>query len=533
MQSFKRSKDKLKSPVTPVKRSGSHSSQVKNEVPMKVIKALYDYEAQGPGELRFQKGDFFHVVSETEPQWYEATNPMTRVKGMVPKSYFETFGRTRPVATTPESPTRITTLYGVVLYDFSSERPDELSVSVDEHLLICAHHDFEWFIAKPIVKVGGPGLVPVSYVKLLDTKGNASDMDNTQMIMNANLPTIEVWKEYNAKYKASSIQAGTPSTSSDSPISFGGLSKKSSLSRTITSTSATSLGNFARFEHLLEIAPVHVVEAAVESFAFTNNKYWFLVKAYMSNGLTRSLCRYYQDFFEFQKTLLEAFPKEASKQHGSQRILPYIPGPLPNVGDAVSNRRRGSLDEYVKKLVALPDYISKSKLVLSLFEVRTGDKEYLNSRDNLMPDPRLSIPASVASQQHETRNSQYQIDRLSHYEKSSTPNLTSRLSGMNLLSNESPNGSVQSKKIKLKFYFEDDIFATQVPQDISLVDLKVTIAASLDITDRDTLRIFPKDESNVDDTNYNASSELLSDEALWECKNFVDKGKILLVQHNG
>lgn len=58
--------------------------------PKKIIKALYDYQAQGPHELSFAQGDFFHVTGrENDDRWFEACNPATNSKGLVPVSYFQ------------------------------------------------------------------------------------------------------------------------------------------------------------------------------------------------------------------------------------------------------------------------------------------------------------------------------------------------------------------------------------------------------------------------------------------------------------
>lgn len=58
--------------------------------PKKIIKALYDYQAQGPHELSFAQGDFFHVTGrENDEHWFEACNPATNMKGIVPVSYFQ------------------------------------------------------------------------------------------------------------------------------------------------------------------------------------------------------------------------------------------------------------------------------------------------------------------------------------------------------------------------------------------------------------------------------------------------------------
>lgn len=63
--------------------------------PKKVIRALEDHRPQAPHELSFQKGDFFHVINEIDqgPGWYEANNPMTGARGLVPRSKFEVFSR--------------------------------------------------------------------------------------------------------------------------------------------------------------------------------------------------------------------------------------------------------------------------------------------------------------------------------------------------------------------------------------------------------------------------------------------------------
>lgn len=65
---------------------------VQNNVtsPKKVIKALYDYTSQSPNELSFKRGDFFLVTGrENDSSFYEAFNPMTNSRGIVPVAYFQ------------------------------------------------------------------------------------------------------------------------------------------------------------------------------------------------------------------------------------------------------------------------------------------------------------------------------------------------------------------------------------------------------------------------------------------------------------
>jgi bud emergence protein 1 len=60
------------------------------QTPKKVIKALYDYQAQSPNELSFARGDFFLVTGrENDSVYYEAFNPITNSRGIVPAQYFQ------------------------------------------------------------------------------------------------------------------------------------------------------------------------------------------------------------------------------------------------------------------------------------------------------------------------------------------------------------------------------------------------------------------------------------------------------------
>lgn len=94
----------------------------------------------------------------------------------------------------------------------------------------------------------------------------------------------------------------------------------------------------------------------------------------MSDGRWWELSRYYADFYDFQIALLEKFPAEAG-QTGNARTLPYMPGPVAHVTDAISNGRRQNLDEYIKKIVDQPAYIREDILVRKLFAPRPEDYE--------------------------------------------------------------------------------------------------------------------------------------------------------------
>lgn len=520
------------------------SSQLNNEelssvlnTPQKVIKALYNYVPQGPGELKFEKGDFFHVVEEQGSGheangWYEATNPATQQRGMVPISYFEVFNKNKhnsgnvghsieqgnPLQAKLQNlggaKPATQTLYAVTLFDFKAERDDELDIVTGENLVICAHHEFEWFIAKPITRLGGPGLVPVLYVKIIDLMGLGDGIndDNPQnIIKHYKIPTVEEWKDQTAKYEALTIRLGhifntAPAVSSNSHFfqKDGESSNRSSLSSTKT----------------------FVAEAAVDSYHLENGRYQYLVVARLSNGKTRYLHRFYQDFYDLQVKLLELFPYEAGKIENSRRIIPSIPGPLINVNDSISKLRREKLDYYLRNLVALPTHISRSEEVLTLFEVLD------NGSDKEVVEDRSSKPVMRRSNYQQDRLSEYSLQQLNVQRLSLTPSgdLQLQRSGSNssthLLSSQTaappvetspPEGEKPSStKAKVKFYFEDDIFVLLLPINLHLQDLKSKLSKRLNLDGEDAdseVHLFLKnDYDEFMDSHHIATDVLLPEQ---------------------
>ncbi|MCO5570907.1 hypothetical protein L7F22_024637 [Adiantum nelumboides] len=200
---------------------------VKNAVsiqpPKRVIKAIRDYTSRSAQELSFQKGDFFHVTSDSDNDWFEASNPITNARGLVPASFFEVLGKnvrqnnqgggggssvgsSSPtlsqaggmgggggggvignVAGTRAAGAAMTAkggggLYARVKYDFAAERPDELDAKSGEPIIVIAQSNFEWFVAKPIGRLGGSRFNPSFFCrnprfKYWETSGRRSRID--------------------------------------------------------------------------------------------------------------------------------------------------------------------------------------------------------------------------------------------------------------------------------------------------------------------------------------------------------------------
>jgi bud emergence protein 1 len=74
--------------------------------PQKVIRALSAYRPQAPQELPFKKGDFFYVLRDVDNggAWYEAHNPVSGARGLVPKDMFEEFNKNSTSSVLPAIP---------------------------------------------------------------------------------------------------------------------------------------------------------------------------------------------------------------------------------------------------------------------------------------------------------------------------------------------------------------------------------------------------------------------------------------------
>ncbi|KAK9314523.1 protein scd2/ral3, partial [Lipomyces starkeyi] len=517
--------------------------------PKKVIRALYDYNASAPGELSFNKGDFFHVIgNEHDLNWYEACNPSTNTRGMVPVTYFQVLGRNEresvdssigawnkssgiseyssspavhspsnrrssgvlsSASSTSSGKRQYTPLYGVVQYNFVAERPDELEAYEGDAVIVVAQSNHEWFVAKPIGRLGGPGLIPISYVEIRHMTTGKPVENIEEAIAKAGVPRVEEWKKRTAEYKASSIPLGKFEDDVSLPFNkfqHMSLSQQEQLEeqQERQQQQQQSVGDQAynsylsgQFSDRLSEQPSEtyepaVISAIVDRFSFDNNRYWYLLIAEMEDGTFRNLCRYYEDFYDFQIRLLDEYPDEAGRT-GRQRILPFIPGPVTFVNDSISSQRRVNLDEYVQKLIALPPYISRNTLVKGLFALRAGDVESQHAGSSL-PQPyyRDSRPIANASQSRSSNVSDYSssttnsADVRGSFGTSNTSSINgtprdaemernpSAMSESTMSSlNGQPSSRVhQSGQLKIKVFYQEDLIAIRVPVDVEYSHLE-------------------------------------------------------------
>jgi hypothetical protein len=247
-------------------------------------------------------------------------------------------------------------VYGIMQYDFKSERRDELEAKAGEAIIVIAQSTLEWIVAKPIGRLGRAGLIPVSFIELKDMATGRPVADPQEAMRRAGVPKVEEWKKMSADYKNSSISLGRLESTQqqmDQRRSGRGSTRRQQQQQ----------------PRLL--APIF---ASLPRYCSDNDMYWYIIECQMEDGRHWELSRYYADFYDFQIALLMQFPEEAGNKD-KPRTLPFMLGPVAHVTDAISNGRRQSLDEYIRKILLMPPHISKCHLVRQLFAPRPGDFE--------------------------------------------------------------------------------------------------------------------------------------------------------------
>lgn len=244
--------------------------------------------------------------------------------------------------------------------------------------------------------------------------------------------------------------------------------------------------------------PLAPVEAYIPRYCFENGKYWYIVEAKMEDGRCWELSRSYEDFYDCQIELLNQFDEEAGKR-GKPRILPYMPGPVANVTESIAYGRHGSLDEYVKKLLVLPPHITRCQLVRKLFAPRQGDFEI--DADAFGEDIRYSAGSHQSVSSASRSSSQVHVnsppvDRQSYQRTPSLPHANGGLPPRtdlqapvinrqpSSITSLTPVSTVSSGGVmKVKVFFQDDLIAIRVPNDIGFQQLKDKLADRLKVKD--------------------------------------------------
>ncbi|KAI1853140.1 hypothetical protein JX265_011421 [Neoarthrinium moseri] len=545
--------------------------------PKKVIRALYDYEAQSSQELSFSRGDFFHVIGrENDTDWYEACNPaLPDARGLVPVAFFQALGRTerdsaqsdsgsgngRPSSKNPDHdsgyaetnassmpPTPAVSqrssksgakngamVYGIVMYDFQAERADELEAKAGEAIIVIAQSNPEWFVAKPIGRLGGPGLIPVSFVEIRDMSTDSAVQNPQDAVKRAGVPRVEEWKKMAAEYKNSSITLGKFDTGG--PPGQQGMEQgmeRMSLQQTTSRTSQqqspqaglqspqqqqrNTQQNMQQNAYGAKPAATQLlapISARIPRYCFAEEKYWFVIEAQLEDGRHWELSRYYEDFYDFQIALLTEFPAEAGNTNTQKRTLPYMPGPVNYVTDAITEGRLHNLDAYVKNLLGQPEYIAGCNLVRQFFAPREGDYEIdangdeyrlsAGSGQSSADSPRHSASGQT-SQSNLNGNGYGGLSAAPRQMQNGQPQMTRQTSSLSQPSQTSLSPGMPVAAFKVKLFFNGDTFVIRVPSDTNFQQLYDKIRERVKVNGE--LQLFYRDESSGDKLNLMSNNDL-------------------------
>jgi bud emergence protein 1 len=258
------------------------------------------------------------------------------------------------------------------------------------------------------------------------------------------------------------------------------------------------------------IAPgtlVAPISASVDSYNFENSRYWYVMNAVMEDGRSWSLCRFYEDFYDFQIALLDEFREEAGHT-GSPRKLPYMPGPVTYVTDTISAARRQSLDDYIKKLLSMEPYISKCRLVKQLFAPRPGDVEQTQYRELSAQDHRRSATSQLSSDSSREPSRQSSAHNLNgNAGGNGYPGLTappprhstgaqSRITNgtiaqaqqVHIRNATASTTTTSGQFLKIKIEYNDEMIAVRLPKDVSFAQLQDKLQERLGTVNLNTIQ---------------------------------------------
>jgi bud emergence protein 1 len=218
---------------------------------------------------------------------------------------------------------------------------------------------------------------------------------------NGALPHVEDWKKQILNYKANAIvldvlNDSAPIPSASHPFTSANISPPTAHPPTNAQMASTQPYDEQQLSDRPQTPTLPdglLLSANVVSFHIEMDEYWFRVHAlYQPFGLSRAglplppakqlvLFRTHNDFIDYQIALLETFPREAGRESGHRRIIPFLPGLADEVYRALglASTRRRELDDYLRRLHSLKRttarYILEHKLTREFLALKPGDLE--------------------------------------------------------------------------------------------------------------------------------------------------------------
>ncbi|KAM9793121.1 SH3 domain-containing protein 19 [Neosynchiropus ocellatus] len=129
------------------------------------VQAIYDFTAEGPGELGLRSGDIVSMVEAVDNQWYRGS--CRGVTGFFPISHVKVLVSSESIPErNPQPPSaRVSGPRCVARFDFEGERSDELSFSEGDVIQLAAYVGQDWARGQ----VGNrTGIFPLNFVEIVE-----------------------------------------------------------------------------------------------------------------------------------------------------------------------------------------------------------------------------------------------------------------------------------------------------------------------------------------------------------------------------
>ncbi|XP_055757242.1 SH3 domain-containing protein 19-like isoform X2 [Salvelinus fontinalis] len=127
------------------------------DIPDQWVVALHDFPGQTAEDLWFQQGALIRVTQRVDADW--TRGKLDGREGLFPTNFTHTCNTAQPMTSQP-----VARGVAKVLFDFSGESEDELSLKAGEVVTGVVTVDEEWYLGDA---GGRRGLVPKNYLKLL------------------------------------------------------------------------------------------------------------------------------------------------------------------------------------------------------------------------------------------------------------------------------------------------------------------------------------------------------------------------------
>ncbi|XP_076867247.1 neutrophil cytosol factor 1 [Brachyhypopomus gauderio] len=150
---------------------------------------------------------------------------------------------------------------------------------------------------------------------------------------------------------------------------------------------------------MVDVCVAHVEILGFEKRFYPSQHYVYMFLVKWSDQSEKLIYRSYPEIYTFHKSLKEMFPIEAGTIDSKDKIIPSLPAPKWLDSQKSTENRRGTLAEYCRSLLNLPQKISCCQLVKSFFKVRPEDEippaphplkrneTYVMSRDRARTNP--------------------------------------------------------------------------------------------------------------------------------------------------